>query len=245
MRQALVFGASGQIGDALVRRLLDAGWQVVAVSRDTQVDAPGLRWLRGDLAHCEGLPRAVDAIFSCGPLDVFADWYASTMAMASPRVIAFGSTSAATKADSVEAGERGLAQRLRDAELKLHAAADARGAATVLRPTLVYGAGRDRSISRLAAAARRLGWLPVPRGADGMRQPVHVDDLAVAAIAACDAPAACGNDYDLPGGEALPWRAMVERTLATMAPPPRVLTLSAPLFALAVRCARMLGQGEG
>ena len=99
---------------------------------------------------------------------------------------------------------------LRDSEARLHAAASARGvAASVLRPTLVYGAGRDRTVSRLAAIARRLGWLPVPRGATGLRQPVHVDDLAAAAVAACDAPAASGMDYDLPGGETLAWREMV------------------------------------
>lgn len=243
MREALVFGGSGQIGAALLSRLHDAGWRAVAVSREAQPDAAGLRWLRGDLARCEGLPAAVDAIFSCGPLDLFADWYARSTIVA-PRVLAFGSTSAATKGDSIDPAERDLARRLRDSERKLHAAARARGgAATVLRPTLVYGAGRDRTISRLAAMGRRFGCLPVPPGAGGLRQPVHVDDLAAAAVAACDAPAAFGTDYDLPGGETLPWRDMVARTLAAMQPPPRLLQVPAPLFALAVRGARLSGKG--
>src|SRR3546814_5579293 len=157
MRQALVFGASGQIGAALLRRLLDAGWQVIAVSREVRDDeSPGLRWVQGDLAHCEGLPVAIDAIFSCGPLDLFADWYARTATIAAPRVLAFGSTSAATKGDSIDPRERSLAQLLNDSEHKLHAAAAARGvSATVLRPNLVYGAGRDSTISRLAAMGDR------------------------------------------------------------------------------------------
>ncbi|MEO5565473.1 MAG: NAD-dependent epimerase/dehydratase family protein, partial [Luteimonas sp.] len=67
MRQALVFGGSGQIGAALLPRLGADGWQVVAVSRQQQRDSASLRWLRGDLAHCPGIPDAVDAIFSCGP----------------------------------------------------------------------------------------------------------------------------------------------------------------------------------
>jgi len=245
MRQALVFGATGQIGAALARRLRDAGWEVVAVSRTLQQDVPGLRWLRGDLQHCEGLPVSIDAIFSCGPLDLFAAWFAGS-AIATPRVVAFGSTSVATKAGSIDEDERALARLLRDSEATLHAAARARGsAATVLRPTLVYGAGRDRTISRLAAMARRFGWLPVPRGAVGLRQPVHVDDLAAAAIAACDAPSAFGKDYDLPGGETLPWREMVARTLAALRPPPRMIEVPAPLFAFAVRLARVVGRGDG
>lgn len=245
MRRALVFGGSGQVGAALLPRLLDAGWEVVAISREPQADAPALRWLRGDLAHCEGLPAAVDAIFSCGPLDHFAAWYARST-LAAPRVLAFGSTSVAVKGDSADPRERDLARRLREGERSVHAAAAARGAAaTLLRPTLVYGAGRDRTLSRLAALARRFGWLPVPRDADGLRQPVHVDDLAAAAVAACDAPATHGNGYDLPGGETLAWREMVARTLAARKPSPRLLPVPGALFALAVRVARLLGKGEG
>ena len=245
MRRALVFGGSGQVGAALLRCLRDADWEVDAVSRHAQGDAPGLHWRQGSLAHCDGLPQAVDAIFSCGPLDLFAAWYAQS-AITAPRVLAFGSTSAATKVDSVDPAERALAGVLRDSEARLHAAASARGvAAIVLRPTLVYGAGRDRTVSRLAATARRLGWLPVPRGATGLRQPVHVDDLAAAAVAACDAPAAPGMDYDLPGGETLAWREMVARTLASLQPSPRMVEVPAPLFALMVRGARLFGFGDG
>ncbi len=245
MRRALVFGGSGQVGAALLPRLLDAGWQVIAVSRSTQAEAPGLRWLHGDFAHCGGLPAAVDAIFSCGPLDHFAAWYALST-LAAPRVLAFGSTSATVKGDSADPHERDLARRLREGERRVHAAAAARGAAaTLLRPTLVYGAGRDRTLSRLAALAKRMGWLPVPRDAGGLRQPVHVDDLAAAALAACDVPATFGNGYDLPGGETLAWRGMVARTLASLEPPPRLVPVPAPLFALAVRAARLLGKGEG
>ena len=76
MAEALVFGGSGQIGAPALQRLLATGWQVHAVSRQPRADAAGLHWLRGDLAACEGLPRRVDAILSCGPLDHFARWYA-------------------------------------------------------------------------------------------------------------------------------------------------------------------------
>ena len=77
MPEALVFGGSGQLGAPLLARLRGGGWQVMAVSRAARDDAPGLRWLRGDLAHCDGLPARVDAIFSCGPLDQFARWHAT------------------------------------------------------------------------------------------------------------------------------------------------------------------------
>ncbi|MDI1254153.1 NAD-dependent epimerase/dehydratase family protein [Thermomonas sp.] len=241
MKTALVFGASGQIGTPLLRRLSAAGWQVLAVSRDVHADAPGRHWLRGDLCNVEGLPDAVDAIFSCGPLDQFARWHAEVLIRA-PRVLAFGSTSASSKHDSGDAGERDLSLCLLDAEDLLFSTAEIHGAAvTILRPTLIYGAGRDQTLTRIAGMARRWGRFVLPRRAHGLRQPVHVDDLADAAWAACQSSASHGRSYDLPGGETLAYRVMVQRVLACLQPAPRLLELPMPLFRGVLAAAQLRG----
>lgn len=245
MRTALVFGGSGQIGAPLLQRLRDARWRVLAVSRTAQADGDGVHWLRGDCDGVDSLPAAVDAIFSCGPLDHFSRWYAASP-VECMRVVAFGSTSVAVKHDSGDAHERDVAMRLRAAEDSLFANARARGvAATVLRPTLVYGSGRDRTLSRIAALARRFGAFLLPRGACGLRQPVHVDDLADAAFSTLDAAAAHGNTYDLPGGETLPYRKMVARVLAALQPPARLIEVPAPVFAMLLSVARTTGRLHG
>jgi len=245
VRRALVFGGSGQIGRSLLQRLHEAGWRVDAVSRMPHGDQPGVHWLRGDLERVDALPARVDAIFSCGPLDRFARWYAAT-AVDAPRVVAFGSTSIEAKHASADSGERDLARRLRAGEDGVFAAAAARGArATLLRPTLVYGAGRDATLTRIAALARRWHRFPLPRGACGLRQPVHVEDLAAAAQAACDAPVTHDRAYALPGGETLPYREMVARVLAALEPPPRLLELPPPLFAALLAVARATGAARG
>jgi nucleoside-diphosphate-sugar epimerase len=245
MREALVFGGSGQIGAPLLSRLGDAGWRVFAVSRDARADLRSLHWLRGDCNGVEGLPTSVDAIFSCGPLDHFARWYA-TSKLGAARVIAFGSTSLGVKADSIDPVERDIAARLVEGERVLLAAAARRGAqATVLRPTLVYGAGRDRTLTRIASLAKRWHCCVLPRGANGLRQPVHVDDLANAALLACDAPATHGNAYALPGGETLPYREMIARTLRSIQPRPVLIEAPAGLFNLALHGAQALGFGSG
>lgn len=245
MREALVFGASGQIGAALCARLLAAKWQVLAVSRQRRHDAPGLRWLQGGFDQPVVWPAEVDSIFSCGPLDRFSHWYDGS-SVACPRVVAFGSTSVGVKQDSGEASERDVARRLREAEQRIMAAALQRGAhATVLRPTLVYGAGRDLTLSRIAALARRARCFVLPRGAMGLRQPVHVEDLALAAQAVVDCPATHGRSYALPGGETLPYRDMVTRVLASLQPPARLVELPQPLFSLLLRAARLGGRLQG
>lgn len=241
MKTALVFGASGQVGLPLLDRLGDAGWWVHAVSRQARSDTPGRHWLQGDFAHMPALPPRVDVIFSCGPLDHFARWYADS-GVAAPRLVAFGSTSATSKHASDDEAERDVARRLLGAEAAVFEASEQRGAgATMLRPTLVYGAGRDATLTRIAGMARRWGRFVLPRRADGLRQPVHVQDLADAAFAASLAIASKGRSYDLPGGETLAYREMVRRVLACLDPSPALVELPMPLFRLALRTAQARG----
>ncbi|MGH8083927.1 MAG: NAD-dependent epimerase/dehydratase family protein [Lysobacter sp.] len=239
-----MFGGSGQIGQPLIDRLRAAGWRVTAMSRRAQVDDEGLHWLHGDFDAMPDLPAAFDAIISCGPLDRFGRWYAQADVTA-PRVVAFGSTSIETKQVSADGSERDLVRRLGEGEANVFETARSRNAAaTLLRPTLVYGAGRDASLTRIAQLARRWHRFPLPRGADGLRQPVHVDDLADAVLACLEQPASFGRAYAVPGGETLPYREMVARVLSTLQPPARLLELPPALFRTVLRIAQASGRAR-
>jgi nucleoside-diphosphate-sugar epimerase len=241
MKTALVFGASGQIGMPLLDRLRDDGWRVHAVSRDPRAEQPGLIWWPGELPDFALPAQQADVIFSCGPLDLFAQWYARG-GVAAPRVIAFGSTSIEVKRGSADAEERDLVARLREAERTLFETAAARDAAvTVLRPTLVYGSARDRNLSRIAQVAQRFGRIVLPRDATGLRQPVHAHDLADAAFRCIDIAASFGRTYALPGGETLSYRDMVARVLAALQPPPRLHEVPSPVFNLVLALAHAAG----
>ena len=246
MKTALVFGASGQIGMPLLDRLQrDGGWNVVAVSRGVRADAPGLAWKQGDFANLPPLPGRADALFCCGPLDLFSQWYAESR-IETARMVAFGSTSVRVKHDSADPRERDVAARLREGERCLFDAAASRGArATVLRPTLVYGHGRDATLSRIAVLAGRFGRFPLPRGANGLRQPVHADDLAGAAFAAANVDVPSTSAYDLPGGETLAYREMVRRVLSSLDPPAKLVELPSPLFKLLLAVAQASGRAKG
>ena len=242
MREALVFGGSGQCGVPVIERLLANVGRVTAVARAPQADRAELKWLRGDLQRVEGLPQRVDAIFSLGPLDHFSHWYTNA-ALTAERVIAFGSTSLETKQESEDLPERDVAARLGDAETRIFEAARQRQAgATVLRPTLVYGAGRDKTLTRIASLAHRTGFFVLPSNADGLRQPVHVQDLADAALAVVEAGSTHGRSYALPGGETLAYAEMVKRTLASLQPPAKMIRVPTPLFKAALAGAHALGK---
>lgn len=243
----LCFGLSGPVGRAL-RRLRqddDAPW--LAISRQPPADAAGVRWQRGELPGqpaAETLPP-LSAVLSLGPLDAFAAWFAA-QPLAPARVIALSSTSVRSKRESPDPAERALAQRLHWAEQSLRRDCTARGSALlILRPTLIYGEGSDRSLTRAVALARRFGWLPLSRRAVGRRMPVHAADLAQVVIDSLRAPQPRQGSYELPGGEILSFAEMLRRTLAVAAPAAKVLELPDPLFRIGLWLARRAGLIRG
>ena len=203
--------------------------------------ADELRFHSLDLHRDGDVLPATDIVFSAGPLDAFAAWFERSPRRPS-RVIAFGSTSVHSKHDSPDAAERDIAQRLRTAEEPLSRECTRRGVQLVLlRPTLVYGAGRDRNLTRIAALAQRFGFFVLPSRAGGLRQPVHVEDLADAAWRVAGATLAPATAYDLPGGETLPYREMVTRVLACLEPPAKLIELPSGPLRAALWCAHRTG----
>jgi nucleoside-diphosphate-sugar epimerase len=231
MPVALVCGASGAIGRFLLPRLLGAGYDVIALSRVPRGGGDArLQWRVGDLDHAMPDLPALDLLVSCGPLDAFARWFARTPVRIG-RVIAFGSMSIESKQGSPDAAERVLVERLREAERSMMATAQARACAgTVLRPTLIYGAAVDRSLTPLARFARRWRLFPRIPAAHGLRQPVHADDLAGACVAVAATPRSAGKVYALGGGEQLAFAVMLERVHASL--PFRAVPLPLPLTLL-------------
>ena len=243
MATAVVFGAAGQIGRYLVPRLLDRGDRVIGISRQVRRStADGFEWLRGDLnGAMPDLPRH-DVIFSLGPLDAFGAWLGSTQTA--------GRTASSRSVDEraqqvrlARPAERALAEHLRRGEQRVIRAAESANLRwTLLRPTLIYGAGLDRSLSALARFGMRWRFVPQMRAATGLRQPVHADDLASACLAASTTTAATGRIFDLGGGERIPFAAMLQRLRASL--PVRCAGLPLPfgLVRLALACAERLPQ---
>lgn len=219
------------MGAAVLGRLgeVAAGQPVHAVSRTwraaARVAGASPVWHCGDLNTLgPGALPVPTHVLSAGPLDAFsamaarADWPAGTV------VVALSSMSASTKTQrGSHRFERIVAQRLLDAEAFLAGRSRRLGwKLVVLRPTLIWGAG-DRSITPLLALAQRTGVLPLPRGARGLRQPVHAADLAQALVQAALDPGIGPGPWPAPGGEVLAFDDMLARCLAVAVPQARLL----------------------
>ncbi len=234
----LVFGASGQVGRCVLRRCRERGQPLLAVSRRENASSAGLSWLVGELPATVPSTVAAPVVLSLGPLDLFSQWLVDGGSSRVDRVVALSSMSVSSKMASPNADERALAERLQQAEDRLvRACENAAVPWTILRPTLIWGVGLDRSLTPLAKTALRRQWMPMP-GARGLRQPVHADDVAAAAVAAADRPEAAGWRIECGGGERLAAAEMFRRVRASL--PGKVRRMPVP--ALLSRLARPFGR---
>ena len=234
----LVLGATSLIGRFALPRLRARGIEAWALSR-TAPDEPG--WVRADLSDPELAARlpACPTVLSLSPVWRLPPALAALKAAGMQRLVAFSSTSVLTKAASPDPYEKGMVRRLADGEEAVRAFCAFNDVAwTLLRPTLIYAEGQDQNVSRLAGMIRRFGFLPLAGSGQGLRQPVHADDLAAGAIAAAASPAAANRTYDLPGGETLTYRVMAERVFEGLGRRPAILPLPEGLWRLAFAMAR-------
>lgn len=230
------------VGRCLLPMVADSRWKVTAFSRraDVHRDAAGVEWRQP-----APLPAAADGDIShwvcVAPIWVLPDYFGLLKARGARRVVALSSTSRFTKNDSSDPGEQAVARRLAEAEDRLRSWGEREGVEwVILRPTLIYGCGRDRNISEVARFVRRFGFFPLLGRAVGLRQPVHAEDVAAACFAALDSAPAANRDYNISGGEILAYREMVSRVFRAMGRQPRLLTVPLGLFRLAVACMRVL-----
>ncbi len=223
----LLIGATGAVGRYVHARLTARGDETIALSRHSREPAlPSAQWYRHDIYRDDPdtVPTA-SVVIGAGPLDGLALWAARATWRAGTRLVALSSLSAETKAESANADERALAQRLRDCEATLFALGKARGwSVTLIRASLIYDSHpAPLSLDRLLALADRLHCLPLPRDAIGMRQPVHADDLAQALLACAANDTTAGALLRLAGGEAVTFTDMVARFLAARGSVARVV----------------------
>lgn len=178
---------------------------------------------------------------SVAPIWALPQYFSMIEACGARRMVVLSSTSLLAKKDSPDQSEQALAQGLHAGEQALRIWAEAREVEwVILRPTLIYGYGQDKNVTEILCFIRRWGFFPLLGRADGLRQPVHVEDVAIACVSALTVPAAGNRIYTLSGGETLSYREMVCRVFAAIGKCPHLVTVPRRIFRLAVMALRLL-----
>jgi nucleoside-diphosphate-sugar epimerase len=227
MKIALL-GATSKTGRYVVPVLCAHGHAVTAIGRDpaklatldrraraVQADITDAASLRAALADAECVASLAHARYTAEIL--------AALPKGCRRVVLTGSVRKFTQlydpaADAVRAGEAKLLASGRPG--------------VMLHPSMIYGAPEERNVNRiLALLARFPAWLPIPVPLpDGGRhtvQPVFVDDMVAAMVAAIERPEAEGPPVVVAGPRPITYREMVEACAAAVGR--RVVVLPLPL----------------
>ncbi len=233
-----VLGASSLVGKCLLPMLQKDGWRVVAFSRHSAESGFGVEWRQLPFKEAEA---QISYWICVAPIWVLPDYFASVAAAGARRIVVLSSTSRFTKVSSDDTSEQAIAARLMDGEARVRAWTESRGIEfVILRPTLIYGLGRDKNVSEIACFIRRFGFFPMLGEAKGLRQPIHAEDVASACVSALQAIDAANRAYNISGGETLTYREMVIRVFDALGREPRLLTVPLWAFRLAVSTLRCL-----
>lgn len=242
-----VLGASSLVGRCVLPLLRDASWHVMAYTRQPQQhDELGVSWLMLPTGASGWPVFQDDAVMTpywicVAPIWVLPDYFSLLEASGARRVVALSSTSRFTKVGSGDAAENAVAAKLIESEARVQAWAEQRGIEwVVLRPTLIFGMGRDKNISEIARFICRFDVFPLLGRAQGLRKPIHAEDVAAACVAALRAPNAANRAYNISGGETLAYRDMVARVFAALGRQVRLVTVPLWAFRLAVAMVRSL-----
>lgn len=226
--------------------LLPADADVVRFSRSAAVaDDLGARSTYADCPEGLEVGSAV-SLMPIWELPHYFDWLGDHGCR---RLVVLSSTSRFTKTESGRAHDRELSQRLvagEDAALAWAQAADV--PLTILRPTMVYGGTSDGNVSELVRVLRRFRAVPVVGSGAGLRQPVHMADVAAATASALLQESTPQTAYDVSGGEILTYRQLVHRVRGTVPGPTLVVRVPGLPFRLLERAfprSRRLGLAAG
>lgn len=221
-----IFGGSGFVGRYIARRMAKEGWRVrVAVRRPNEAlfvrpyGVPGqvepLACNIRDDASVRSMIRGADAVVNCvGVLNsVGANTFEAVQAEGAGRIARLAAAEGVqalvhVSAIGADAGaDSDYARSKGEGEAAVRAAFPA---AVILRPSVIFGT-EDHFFNRFAAMTRMGPVLPVV-GAGTKFQPVHVDDVARAAVKGVLGQAGAGV-YELGGPEADSLRGLMGRML--------------------------------
>ena len=203
MTTVLIAGATGFLGEYVIRRLLKSSLEISAFVRPTSdiawLSKQDVRLIPGDLSQGDDIQNALQGVDLFITVASLGFGHAPNIVNALiesgvRRAVFVSSTSIFSKLSTSSKSTR-IQAELVIAESGLDY--------TIIRPTMIYGSPRDRNIWRLVNFVNKSPIVPIIGRGDAMQQPVYVDDVAQAIISAAQYDLSIGQSYDISGAEAI------------------------------------------
>lgn len=244
MKTVALTGATGFVGRVTLDRLLEAGWQVRALTRRDQPKRAGVAWVHGSLddkaslaelceganavLHIAGVVSSHDAAgFEAGNVTGTANMLAAAKEAGIRRFVHVSSLAAKHPELSMYGASKQRAERLVGTSMLDW---------TIIRPPGVYGPGDTEMLDIFRLAQKGWALLP-PRGRVSL---IHVDDLARLLVALLPAhDDATARIFEADDGEERGWSHDGFARAIGWALDRRVTTLHAPRFLL-----KLAAQGD-
>lgn len=234
--KVLVTGATGFLGYFVVRDLVRSGRQVSCFVRKSS-DISSLAqfpvtFLYGELEDENSLTEALSGQDILVNVASLGFGHASNILSACRkagirRAVFFSTTAIFTTLNAKSKGPRTEAETyIQNSGLDY----------TILRPTMIYGTGKDRNMCRLVRLIRTSPIIPVFGTGNYLQQPVYVEDLAKAVIQVLDhTETTKGKCYNLSGAAPLTYNEVVKTIARLHKKPVWILHLPVKLSILLIK----------
>jgi len=239
-----VIGATGRTGRRVVARLCDGGHAVTALGLteaklgllDGRADAHAID-LGGDgetRARLATLLAPAEVVVSCAHAR-FTGAVLAALPARGPRLVLMGSVRRYLPIPDRDGAEIAAGERAFDASGR---------PGVMLHASMIFGTADDGNVSRVLRLLSR--WpaampivLPLPAGGRRLVQPIFIDDVAAAVVAAVERPASDGPPLVLAGPTPIAYRQMIEQCAAALGRRARIVAVPiGALVALAAAAAR-------
>lgn len=214
-----ILGASRGPGRLLFDQLAGEGQAVVGIARnrDDIAECNAASFISLDGLDAAGLQRHIapgTTLVHCAPPEILTGLLALEPDLA--RLVALGSTRLFSRfPDDKQRRVAAMAEAIAGSSIP----------ATLLHPTLIYGAPGLNNIERILRVARVSPWLPLPAQGRSLIQPVFARDVVAAIRTSLAQDETIGTTLVIAGPDAVSYREFVETCIAVAGLSCRVVSM--------------------
>ena len=242
-----ITGINGVVGRPLYEVLKQNNVPLVAVSRAKNHLDDFVNWDLSEPIPSRTLSLVANSewFIHCAPIWLLSEHMDQLVRHSINNFIVFSSSSVIGKSESEESSDKALVSLLSEAEQKIRSIATENNInLVILRPSMIYGYGRDQNIMRLAQFINRFGFVMLAGNANGRRQPIHSADLVKLCLVIMDSKSTGIHAFQVAGLEVFTYRQMVERVFLALNRRVRIISIPVSFYRLLLRTAALVSDFE-